>query len=76
MPELGPLGSARGAAGNSRPYRERYKLICVGNLEPLDKIKALAHDLHDETISVSRASCHWQLSWWWRSGSLRSRASG
>ena len=24
MPELGPLGSVRGAAGNSRPYRERY----------------------------------------------------
>ena len=23
MPELGPYGSARGAAGNSRPYRER-----------------------------------------------------
>ena len=23
MPELGPLGSVRGAAGNSRPYRER-----------------------------------------------------
>jgi hypothetical protein len=23
MPELGPYGSVRGAAGNSRPYRER-----------------------------------------------------
>ena len=23
MPELGPYGSARGAAGNSRPYRKR-----------------------------------------------------
>jgi hypothetical protein len=22
MPELGPYGSVRGAAGNSRPYRE------------------------------------------------------
>jgi hypothetical protein len=25
MPELGPYGSVRGAAGNSRPYRERLQ---------------------------------------------------
>ena len=34
MPELGPLGSVRGAAENSRPYRERSKVTYVG-----DKIK-------------------------------------
>ena len=26
MPELGPLGSMRGARSNARPYRERYRI--------------------------------------------------
>jgi hypothetical protein len=33
MPELGPYGSVRGAAGNSRPYRER---------RPIEEVRRVA----------------------------------
>jgi hypothetical protein len=29
MPELGPYGSVRGAAGNSRPYREQSDVVAA-----------------------------------------------
>ena len=36
MPELGPYGSVRGAAGNSRPYRERDADIAKAALMTLN----------------------------------------
>ena len=33
MPELGPRGSVRGAAGNSRPYRERGTRSILGRVQ-------------------------------------------
>jgi len=46
MPESGPYGSVRGAAGNSRPYREHRPRFV---LHPYD-------GLASETLHTSR---HW-----------------
>ena len=45
MPELGPYGSVRGAAGNSRPYRERR------NVEPIHALVRPASEKRQGTKS-------------------------
>jgi len=49
MPELGPYGSVRGAAGNSRPYRE-----CLHD-DPIHTRRRQAYEKHQWTKSREAA---------------------
>ena len=61
MPELGPLGSVRGAVSNDRPYRERHTSDCSLNIS-IGWPECLLLALLDVSLRCSTSSAIWGMS--------------